>query len=341
MLPNEAHAARLPLLDGLRGIAALFVMLYHAQMVFAVSGPFSRGYLFVDFFFLLSGFVLTLSAEARMKAGWSTIGFLRARILRIWPMAAVGTLAGAIGLALSGSDDGLTGPVVLGLLMIPALFGNRELFPLNGPQWSLFLELLGNLMHGLLLRRLSDPFLALFVLFCGAVLIVTVTHFGSNTLGPYSFNWWWALPRLGFSYALGILLARRWTKARHNAGRRWWLALAAPGALILLLDRLPLTVPAGDLLIVLAAFPALFWLAATSVTPPVAVRWLTRLGSISFPLYAIHLPVLMLVAALGRHPSTMALAVIATVIAAIAIDRAFAVPRRGRGLRLPGRSQAA
>ena len=340
MLPNEAQAARLPLLDGLRGIAALFVMLYHAQMVFGISGPFSRGYLFVDLFFLLSGFVLTLSAEARMNAGWGTIGFMRARILRIWPMAAVGTLAGAISLALSGSDDGLVGPVLLGLLMIPALFGNRELFPLNGPQWSLFLELLGNLVHGLLLRRLSDPLLALLVLLCGAVLIVTVTHFGSNTLGPYSFNWWWALPRLGFSYVLGILLARRRTKARHNAGRHWWLALSAPGALILLLDRLPLAVPAGDLLIVLTAFPALFWLAATSVTPPAAVRWLACLGRMSFPLYTIHLPVLLLVAAFGRHPSMMALAVIATIIAAILIDRAF-VPRRGRGLRLPGRSQAA
>jgi len=58
--PPAGHHARLSQLDGLRGLAALVIMLYHAEIVYRAPGPFLRGYLYVDLFFLLSGFVLAV-----------------------------------------------------------------------------------------------------------------------------------------------------------------------------------------------------------------------------------------------------------------------------------------
>lgn len=88
------HGRRLVTLDGLRGMAAIAVMLYHIGNVYQFGGPFRAGYLFVDFFFLLSGFVLALSVEPRFARGWTTAAFMRARIVRLWPVIAIGALAG-------------------------------------------------------------------------------------------------------------------------------------------------------------------------------------------------------------------------------------------------------
>ena len=87
---------RLLLLDGLRGIAAIGVVLFHCVIAFDALGAFARGYLFVDLFFLLSGFVLTLNYEQRMNAGAVRPGkFLRSRLVRLWPTVAAGARVAA------------------------------------------------------------------------------------------------------------------------------------------------------------------------------------------------------------------------------------------------------
>ena len=124
---------RLVLLDGMRGIAAIAVMMHHLEHAFGHGGPFIRSYLFVDFFFLLSGFVLTLAAEERMNSGWGTMGFMRARIRRLWPTVAIGACLGAVQAGLAGQTQDLALLLLLALLFIPNPLQRGDAYPLNNP----------------------------------------------------------------------------------------------------------------------------------------------------------------------------------------------------------------
>ncbi|MEO5605765.1 MAG: acyltransferase [Novosphingobium sp.] len=326
---------RLALLDGLRGIAAIGVMLFHAEVAFDSIGTFARGYLFVDFFFLLSGFVLTLSAERRMNEGWKTSSFLRARIVRLWPITAIGMCLGALAAALGGVQEDIPALLALGLMMMPAILGAGHLFPLNGPQWSIFFELLANLAHGLLLRRLTSRGLLCLILLAGAALAATIFQVGWNTLGSFSFQWWMALPRLFFSYSLGIWIGRKWVAGKHRPVVSWEVALVLPPVCLIALNAFPAATALGDIVMTLLLFPLLFWLAAVSAVPPAAEIWLRRAGALSFPLYAVHIPVLAVFTLLGKSSLIMWLAVCATIAAAWLVERGLHVTAmlRRRSLR--------
>lgn len=299
-------------------------MLFHAEATFDAFGGFSRGYLFVDFFFLLSGFVLTLAAEKRMNQGTLTSWrFLRSRIIRLWPTIAVGVLIGGASAGIIGDPAGLPRLIAMGVLMVPVLSGGGQIFPLNGPQWSLLMELIANFAHALLLRRLGKRWLLAFVVIAALALCATTISYGSNTLGPFSFNWWLALPRVAFSYALGIYLARRWQAQQYRPLISWRIALMLPLGAIVVLSIVPIDIAAGDLAITLAIFPCLFWLAATANVPLAAQPWLTRLGGLSFPLYAVHLPMLEVFAHFGNSAATMIAAIGAALLAAHLIDLAL------------------
>src|SRR6202790_2270034 len=87
-----------PILDGLRGTAAIMVVIYHLfEAYFPVVGhhPTPHGYLAVDFFFLLSGFVVGYAYDDR----WGRMGlrgFLARRLIRLHPMVILGSVIGAI-----------------------------------------------------------------------------------------------------------------------------------------------------------------------------------------------------------------------------------------------------
>ena len=127
-------------LDGLRGVAAIGVMLYHVGSWTGRHGLIPHGYLAVDFFFCLSGFVLA-HAYGRREINW--LGFMRQRLIRLWPLIALTMLAGAT--VIIEHRERVTGWLGLGLLMVPRVWvddnGFSPLFPLNPPAWSLFFEL--------------------------------------------------------------------------------------------------------------------------------------------------------------------------------------------------------
>jgi peptidoglycan/LPS O-acetylase OafA/YrhL len=127
-------------LDGLRGVAAVGVMLYHVGSWTGRHGLIPHGYLAVDFFFCLSGFVLA-HAYGRREIGW--LGFMRQRLIRLWPLIALTMLAGAT--VIIEHRERVPGWLGLGLLMVPRVWvddnGFSPLFPLNPPAWSLFFEL--------------------------------------------------------------------------------------------------------------------------------------------------------------------------------------------------------
>ena len=311
---------RLPLLDGLRGIAAIGVMLFHAEIAFDSFGPFSRSYLFVDLFFLLSGFVLTLSAEDRLTSGQlSAAAFMRGRIIRLWPTVAMGIAVGALFAWAAGDVRDISLLIALGLLMAP-LVGRGEIFPLNGPQWSILMELIANLAHALILHRLRTGWLLAFIGAAGLALAVTVSVYGSNTLGPRDVSWWLALPRVGFSYGMGIWLARHWVSGQSRRSGSWQVALALPAVAVVVINALPVGVAVGDLIAVAVLWPAIIWLTITARAPASIGPWLRRLGTLSFPLYAVHLPILHGFTKIGLSAPIMALAICATILAAGALS---------------------
>ena len=135
----------------------------------------NHGYLAVDFFFVLSGFVIGYAYDDRWDR-MSTWSFFKRRLIRLHPMVVAGTLFGAC-LFFFGESDyfsliGGTEPwkfflcIVLGLLMIPAgtgldIRGWGETNSLNGPNWSLTFEYIGNILYAFVLRRLPTVVLGM------------------------------------------------------------------------------------------------------------------------------------------------------------------------------------
>ena len=185
------------ILDGLRGIAALIVIVYHVFELFPGT-PVPHGYLAVDFFFILSGFVIGYAYDGRWDK-MTTGGFFKRRLIRLHPMVVMGAVIGAITFLLQGSVqwDGSkvgTGWVMLAMLcamfMIPSapgmsreVRGNGEMFPLNGPSWSLFFEYIGNILYALLLRRLPKWAMAVLCAVSGTMLAGIAAHDGFLGVG--------------------------------------------------------------------------------------------------------------------------------------------------------------
>lgn len=306
---------RLPLLDALRTIAAIGVLLYHVPELFGFE-PFQRGYLFVDLFFLISGFVLTLSAEPKIKDGASAVAFMRARLRRLWPMMALGSFAGALVFALQVPAGQILHLLLLSLLFVPLLTASPTLYPLNTPQWSLLWELVANLCHAFVLRRLGDRGLLLFAGLCGAGFVAAIVHVGCNCFGPNVAFWWLTGLRVGWSYTLGVWMARKWRAAKPRPLADWRTALALPVAIIAGVPLLPVAGAIGDAIAAIVVLPTLFWIAVTARPPAAVLPALQRLGALSFPIYAVNIPVIVAfsfwevswLSELGAVAATLALA---------------------------------
>jgi peptidoglycan/LPS O-acetylase OafA/YrhL len=287
----DAMQGRLIGFDGLRGIAALSVLLFHA-LTWTRGEARGNGYLAVDFFFMLSGYVMARTYEARLGQGLSTIAFVRARIGRFLPVMAI---AGLIALPWFFITYGASAwPIALAnLLLIPA-FCFQRVYPLNGPAWSILLELVANAVHGLILRRLSMGMLILVTLIGAIMFAVSASRVGMD-VGAQPASFVFGLQRVMLAYGIGIIL---W---------RWWR------------DRPPLAVPP---LVALAAMPLYFgigtmvdaqgWISGMIfillVCPLMLAgalrwqresRWMRVAGAMSFPLYAVHAPIGMMALLLG------------------------------------------
>ena len=319
------------LLDGLRGIAALLVVWYHVFEGFAfaagsdtISGM-NHGYLAVDFFFILSGFVISYAYDDRWKKGFTLKDFFRRRLIRLHPMVIMGAVIGAVTFCIQGSVqwDGThiaTSAVMLALLcamfMIPAVpgcryevRGNGEMFPLNGPSWSLFFEYIGNIIYALAVRRMSDKALKILVVILGALLL-WFTAFDISGYGNFGLGWTLdtvnfcgGLIRMLFPFSMGMILARNFGEGRfkkihvNNAFTICSVILAC----VLFVPAIKAVIPCGAMHIcvnglfeaaaIMAVFPAVVLLGASGFTTGKTSTALCKfLGDISFPLYIVHYP---------------------------------------------------
>lgn len=312
------------LLDGLRGVAALLVVWYHIFEGFQFAGNkpvidfINHGYLAVDFFFILSGFVVGYAYDNRWGKTLTLGGFFRRRLIRLQPMVCMGAVIGAASFLLSGMErwDGTHATLwltflafVCGCLMLPALpgmprevRGNGEMFPLNGPCWSLFFEYVGNIVYALFIRRLSTRLLALlsFALCCALAWFAVTDQSGYGSIGVG-----WTVDRtniLGGSlrmlcpFTMGLLLSRIFKPIHYARGAFWTSA-----ALLLIIFHVSYIYSDGALSLngmfeaacIIAVFPLVVWYAASGKTTDIASTRICRfLGDISYPLYIVHYPLM-------------------------------------------------
>lgn len=301
------------LLDGLRGVAAIMVVCFHIFEAFATSHLDQRinhGYLAVDFFFILSGFVVGYAYDDRWGK-MSVKGFIKRRIVRLHPMVVMGTLIGAVMFYTQGcsvwdvsqiSVSALLVAALMGALLLPVAPGTEirgvgEMFPLNGPSWSLFFEYIGNLLYALFIRRLSTRALAGLVVLagCGLAAYAIGGPLGDICVG-YSLTgseFTGGFLRLLFSFSAGLLLSRIFRPTYVKGA--FWICTAA----VVCLLSVPRIGGADhvwmngiyDTVCVVAFFPLLVYLGASGkCTDRYTSRICKFLGDISYPLYMVHYP---------------------------------------------------
>ena len=241
-------------LDGLRGFAALMVAIYHLGQ--RSVGIVSHGYLAVDFFFMLSGFVIALNYQARMAQGMAFSRFTQARLVRVYPMFFLGLVIGVPAKILRANMNG-TAPLgvtdvpnfIANLVILPSPF-SYLLFPFNGALWSLFIELFISLLFGALLYRASDRTLIVLILSAAAALIFVFVRPDDYI----DMGWSWSnlvggATRACFAFPLGMLMYRHLNRFRY---RETYYALVP--FLILALVMIVSLAPGGALSDLLAIF---------------------------------------------------------------------------------------
>ena len=309
------------LLDGLRGVAALMVIFYHGLEAFATSPidqRFNHGYLAVDFFFILSGFVIGYVYDDRWKT-MTTKDFIKRRLIRLHPMVVLGAVLGVIAFCIQGCEkwDGTQVSIsmvmlalLINLFLIPAvpgsgpeIRGNGEMYPLNGPSWSLFFEYIGNIMYALFIRRMSTKALTALVVLAG-IGLASFAIFNFSGAGHLGVGWTMeeynligGFLRVLFSFSIGLLMSRVF-KPIPVKGAFWICSLA-----IVVLLSMPY-VGNGEALwmngiydsvCAILIFPMLVYLGASGkTTDKHSARICKFLGDISYPLYMVHYPLIYL-----------------------------------------------
>ena len=305
------------ILDGLRGVAALMVIFYHIFEGFATSPfdqRFNHGYLAVDFFFALSGFVIGYAYDDRWKK-MKISDFFKRRLIRLQPMIVLSAIFGAITFCIQGSVkwDGTSVPmsmIMLALLMtmflIPAspgagaeVRGNNEMYPLNGPAWSLFFEYIGNILYALVLRKLSTKALRIFVACAGLGLalfaIFSLSGYGHLGVGwsMTDYNLLGGLLRLLFSFSMGLLLSRNF-KPIQIRGAFWICSVVIVTLLSMPYiggEELKWLNGLYDSICVIVVFPILVYVGASGkTTDKNSTKICKFMGDISYPLYMVHYP---------------------------------------------------
>ena len=285
------------ILDGLRGIAALGVVVFHFIEMYTPHPDdlIAHAYLAVDFFFCLSGFVVAYAYDDRLpKMGLKT--FFKQRLIRLHPLVVLGTILGLLGFifdpfgnqweAYSGSTMVLL--FLASILMIPyPIIAERAFnnFGLNAPAWTLFWEYVANMVYALVLHRLKRTWLLLLALLAAIVLFYISRSAGNISGGWAGNNFWHGGARVAFSFLAGMCVFRYQAIIKNKLG--------FPSLALLL--ALAFFVPYNDSwnwfvepLIIVFYFPFLVALGAGAVLNP-AHQGVCRLsGQLSYPLYITH-----------------------------------------------------
>ena len=304
----EVGKQHFEVLDGMRGSAAVLVVLFHIMgMPIAWSDDgqlLHHAALAVDFFFGLSGFVVAYSYDDRWNS-MTTRRFLAVRLVRLHPLVLLGAVLGLLSFLFDPFPDNQSA-VPLGIVLTyfalaclvlphPAL-PNRwtDTHSLNSPAWSLLQEYIGNIAYALVLRHLRARWLFLFVVMAGTGLAVCAAQINSMDMGSAYETYWQGMLRMFFSFTLGLWLYH--VRDRFPKLRPGWLILSLALVAVMCSPRIPQDVPEANGLLeaamVIVAFPLIVLLGAHSNIGRVEMAVCKFAGHISYPLYILHYPFL-------------------------------------------------
>jgi peptidoglycan/LPS O-acetylase OafA/YrhL len=309
----------------------MLVVAYHLFETYfhgAPDQPINHGYLAVDFFFVLSGFVIGYAYDDRWDK-MSTWSFFKRRLIRLHPMVIFGTLFGALLFYFGSGEEEF--PLIdqtpwwmaivvmlwcFTLIPLPNTMDIRgwaETNPLNGPAWSLQWEYIANILYALVFRRLSKVALGICVAIFAVLTIILclnidVTRFlAERDWASYTVVGGWSttpdqlqvgLTRLLYPFFCGLLVSRvgKLIKVR---GAFWWCSL-----MILVVLAMPWmglgtegearwTNGLYEAFVILICFPLIVAIGAgSSVKVGKSAAINKFLGDISYPLYITHYPLI-------------------------------------------------
>lgn len=314
---NLQSKSHFEVLDGLRGVAAIMVVIFHSFEAYADENRFKQivnhGYLAVDFFFLLSGFVVAYAYDDRWgrMTQWD---FYKRRLIRLQPMVIMGSVIGA---ALFYFQRAPAFPLVattpvwkvlvfmlIGFTLIPVLpsmdiRGWQEMHPLDGPAWSLFFEYIANILYAAGIRKLSNRMLAVLVALSAGLLVhLLVLGPRGDVIGGWAVNarqLHIGFARLLYPFFAGMLLMRLGRRI-HVPG-----AFAVCSLLLIVLFSIPrIGGPAHlwmnglyESVCIIVFFPIIVAIGAGQRGAGVfSTKASKLLGGISYPLYITHYPLI-------------------------------------------------
>ncbi|WP_461042974.1 acyltransferase family protein [Spirosoma harenae] len=293
-------------------MAAIIVIFFHLAEPLASShldNVVNHGYLAVDFFFLLSGFVIGYAYDDR----WDKLtigGFLRRRFERLQPLVVLGMTLGAVGFYFTDSTIWPlihTVPVwklmvvmLIGYTILPVplsmdIRGWQEMHPLNSVAWSLFFEYIANILYALGLRKLSNKALTCFVVLAGCALLhFAVTNPNGDVTGGWTLNaeqMRIGITRTLFPFFAGLLLSRV-TRPVYIKHAFLWSSLLV--AVVLFMPRI-----GGadhrwmnglyEACCITVVFPLIVYIGASGVVQSQKEAQICQfLGNLSYPLYMTH-----------------------------------------------------
>lgn len=337
-------------LDAARGVAAVIVAMFHFGL-----GARASGQLAVDFFFMLSGFVVAYAYTRRLEGGLAWREFVRIRLARLYPtylfslglMAVFFLLQAYWGRA--PSDPWLVlRTFAFAILLTPRLAMGRGYagpYPLNGPAWSIFWELIVNFIFAAVHNRLTKRVLGVIVAAGAVGMTLMCLQEGRIDGGASWRSFWDGALRAGFGFSVGVLLFRL---RGHVAAKT---SFQASVAVVAALAAALVFTPNNGLLqlaVVLGLFPLLLWMGVGCEPPERLAPLCAAAGRVSYPLYMIHMPLLAFANAaaarwplLAEHkPLTRLCLLILAIAAAWAVDRYWDQPAH-RWLAAKTRRQAA
>lgn len=299
-------------LDGIRGFAALVVLTRHTTELWSVD--FFRNYLAVDLFFILSGFVIGHAYEAKLVRNSLTArDFIITRLIRLYPIyfsslliCLILTITNIAPTIKTSSTETTALTFSLSALMLPSKISTSpSLFPVNGPYWSLFFELIDNFLYVYLRPLLTNRIIFTLVILFGFLVSSVALLRGDLDVGHT-----WSIgsiaagfSRSSFGFLTGILIFRN--KERLSLIFKEfhfpWLATIFIIAILLLPSSEKLN-PYIDIASVILLFPILITIAAQGRITK-GEKLLSSLGSASYPVYVLHLPLgLFFIDISNKHP---------------------------------------
>jgi peptidoglycan/LPS O-acetylase OafA/YrhL len=310
--PTPTSRHRFHLLDGLRGLAAIAVVYWHSpDYLWSRTGH--SNFLAVDFFFCLSGFVVSFAYERRLRDSLPFKEFLAARLIRLYLTFLLAVIVGLPVFFLLSVPHPVGSSLLkhilvlipLQLLMLPnfGIYPDVLLYPLLNPGWSLFFEILANVAFGVLvkLRRASLPILLLlYAIALMSMIRWTRLHHDVDVGWQSTFkSLCGGIARVTLSFIAGVFVQRIY---RHKTSQPFstvigtLLALAITSALLfsILTPLSFMQTRQYQLALLSVGFPCLILLGSFCRIPKTLHPLCAFLGDISYPMYLFHYPSLMI-----------------------------------------------